>query len=229
MRRMAEQRHVVVSGGRSGAGGQLVLVRRWRRVLALDATLDAGPRIGVPLLLVLEPERAIVHAEHARRLAEPDPTDTHRLERALEVLLTLWVRGAAALGRRGGRLSERRGRRRGGRCAARPCRRRVSQLALHVHHAAHVHATRLAAAEARVRIARVCVLHHTPLTSWEERLMGFYTVDFTSVLAVFARNAGYRVPSTGAYRHETTQCVYIVREFVTGKRRETATAVPLST
>lgn len=184
VRGMAQQRHVRLGGGRL----LLVRRRRRRRVLALYAALYAGPVVGVALLLVLEPQRAVVDAEHARRLAEADAADAHRLERALEVLLRLRVGGAAALGRRGGR---RLGQRRGGRHAARP-RRPAVHLPLHVrprapasaaasaavHHAAHVHAAAALApqrsSEARVRIPRVRVLHHTPLTSWEERLMVFF-------------------------------------------------------
>lgn len=169
--RRAQQRHLLLRLRRF----VLVLGRR-RAVLALDPALDAGPVVGIALLLVFQPERAVVDAEHARRLTETDASEAYGLERSLEVLLGLRVAGAAALGRRrrrgfGGSLHV--GARGPGRGARHAQPLRVAQLGVHVrvHDIVHVQAGLLLqrAADACVRVSRVRMLHHGPLSSWEER------------------------------------------------------------
>jgi len=74
---------------------------RWRGVdLLLNAGLEAGPIVRVAALLVLEPERSVVHAEHPGRLAKPYAAVAHRVERAYKVLVRLWISRALPLNRR---------------------------------------------------------------------------------------------------------------------------------
>lgn len=71
------------------------LRRRWRRRrgvdLLLNAGLETGPIVRVAALLVLEPERSVVHAEHPRRLAKPYAAVTYGVERAYKVLICLRI------------------------------------------------------------------------------------------------------------------------------------------
>lgn len=74
--------------------------RRRRGVdLLLNAGLETGPIVRVAALLVLEPERSVVHAEHPRRLAKPYAAVTHGVERAYKVLVRLGISRSFPLNR----------------------------------------------------------------------------------------------------------------------------------
>lgn len=74
--------------------------RRRRGIdLLLNAGLEAGPIVRVAALLVLEPERSVVHAEHPGRLAKPYTTVAHGVERAYKVLVCLRISRALPLNR----------------------------------------------------------------------------------------------------------------------------------
>lgn len=74
--------------------------RRRRGIdLLLNAGLEAGSIVRVAALLVLEPERSIVHAIHPRGLAKAYTAVTHGVERAYKVLVRLWISRALPLNR----------------------------------------------------------------------------------------------------------------------------------
>lgn len=76
--------------------------RRWRRRgvdLLLNARLEAGPIVRIAALLILEPERSIVHAEHPRRLAKPYATVTYGVKRTYKVLIRLRISRSFPLNR----------------------------------------------------------------------------------------------------------------------------------
>lgn len=78
-----------------------VLVDRCLRV-HFNATLDAQPADGVSAFFVLQPERPVVDAKHARSFAEADSTEPHRVQRLDEVFVRLGVEGSLALRGDGG-------------------------------------------------------------------------------------------------------------------------------
>lgn len=75
--------------------------RRRRRGIdfLLNAGLETGPIVRIAALLVLEPERSVVHAEHPGRLAKPYTTVTHGIECAYKVLVCLRISRALPLNR----------------------------------------------------------------------------------------------------------------------------------
>lgn len=74
--------------------------RRWRGIdLLLNTGLEAGPIVRIAALLVLEPERSIVHAEHPGRFAKPYTTVAHGVECAYKVLVRLRISRALPLNR----------------------------------------------------------------------------------------------------------------------------------
>lgn len=80
------------------------LRRRWRRGrrgvdLLLNARLETGPIVRVAALLILEPERSVVHAEHPGRFAKPYAAVAYGVERAYKVLVRLWISRALPLNR----------------------------------------------------------------------------------------------------------------------------------
>lgn len=115
--------------------GRLRRRRRRRRrrgvVLLLDAGLETWPVVRVAPLLVLEPERSIVHAEHPGRLAKANAAVTYGVERAYKVLVRLRISRSFPLNRSlraGARaLAVTRALRRWRGAAARRRRRRVLQ------------------------------------------------------------------------------------------------------
>jgi len=75
--------------------------RRRRGIrLLLNAGLEAGPIVRVAALLVLEPERSVVHTEHPGRLAKPYTTVADGVECAYNVLVSLRISRALPLNRR---------------------------------------------------------------------------------------------------------------------------------
>lgn len=74
--------------------------RRRRGIgLLFNAGLEAGPIVRVAALLVLEPERSVVDAEHPGSLAKPYTTVTHGVERAYKFLVCLRISRALPLNR----------------------------------------------------------------------------------------------------------------------------------
>lgn len=73
------------------------------RCLNFNTTFDAKSANGVAALLVLQPQRAIVHAKHARSFAEADSSEPDCVQRLDEVLIRLRVEGSLALGGNGSR------------------------------------------------------------------------------------------------------------------------------
>lgn len=79
------------------------LRRRWWRRRGVDfllnARLEAGPIVRIAALLVLEPKRSIVHAEHPRRLTKPYATVTYGVKRTYKVLIRLRISRSFPLNR----------------------------------------------------------------------------------------------------------------------------------
>lgn len=76
--------------------GLLVTLSR-RLCILLLPVFDTQPKVGIPPLLILQPQRAIVNPIQPRRFAKPDPSKPHRLQCSNEVLVSLRIDAPFAL------------------------------------------------------------------------------------------------------------------------------------